>query len=276
MTAEERVALAFVTDHPDDASRLLERADPGDAAAILASVPAPVAAHVYRGLGPSAAAACAAALTDDALAALIEALPLDVAAIAMRAVEPSRHHDVLARLGEERRDALRAALSYPENTAGALADPLVLALPQDISIADGQRHLRGSQRHLFYYVYVVARDRTLVGSLAMPELMGAHPTETVAAVMKRNLVRLDAHMSLATVAAHPAWHDFDALPVVDSAGRFIGAIRHKTIRQMSREPGRPMTATIVGLSELYWVGLAGILASFAPAQTRAMEDDDVS
>lgn len=57
MAAHEWLALAFITDHADEAARLLERADPGDAAAILASVPAPVGAAVYRALAPSPAAA---------------------------------------------------------------------------------------------------------------------------------------------------------------------------------------------------------------------------
>ena len=276
MTADEQLALAFIAAHPEDAARLLERADPADAAAILASVPAPVGAEVYRVLAPSPAAACAAALSDEAFAAIVEALPLDAAGAAVRGMEPSRRGDVLARLGTERREQLSALLAYPENTAGAVADPLVLALPEDITVADAQRQLRGSRQHLFYYLYVVGRDRTLIGALAMPELMAARPTATLAAVIKRDLVRLDAHAELATVAVHPAWLDVDALPVVDSAGRLIGAIRHRTIRRMSRESVRPVMATLVGLSELYWAGLSGILASFAPAQAHAEEDDDVS
>jgi predicted transcriptional regulator len=100
--------------------------------------------------------------------------------------------------------------------------------------------------------------------------MAADPAHQLSAVMQRNPVRLDARADVPTVAAHPAWRDFDALPVVDDAGRLVGAIRHKTIRQMGRESRPPMMATLVGLSELYWTGLAGILSSLRapPAQTR--------
>ena len=112
--------------------------------------------------------------------------------------------------------------------------------------------------------------------LAIPELMAARPKEALAAVMRRDLVRLDGRADLATVAVHPAWRDFDALPVVDAAGRLLGAIRHKTIRQMTFGDGRPMMATLVGLSELYWAGLSGMLASLAPPAPRAEEDRDVA
>ena len=67
-------------------------------------------------------------------------------------------------------------------------------------------------------------------------------------------------------------------------GRLVGAIRHKTVRQMSGENRRPMMDTIVELSELYWVGLAGMLRSLTPTRLPAIapnardiaEDDHVS
>jgi magnesium transporter len=270
------LALAFVADHPDDAARLLERVASGDAAAILAGVPAAVAAEVYRALAPSPAASCAAALGDDALAAILAALPLDAARATLRRVDPARREVLLARLETERRDRLRAALAYAEDAAGALADPLVLALPDDMTVADAQRQLRGSGRHLLSEVYVVARDRTLVGTVTLPDLIKARPRDTLAAVMDRAVARLEAHVDLVTIAAHPAWLDRDALPVVNPDGTLIGAIRHTAIRRRGAESAPPMMTTLVGLSELYWAGLTGILASLAPARPRAEEDDDGS
>ena len=64
--------------------------------------------------------------------------------------------------------------------------------------------------------------------------------------------------------------------MVDASGRLIGAIRHKTVRQMSLEPVRPMMATIVGLSELYWAGLVGMLNSFAGVLVDREEEGNVS
>lgn len=273
MTAAERLARSFIADHPDDAAQLLERAEPADAAMILEGVPASVAAEVYRALGPGPAAACAALLGEESLAAIIEALPVDAAGAALRRVVPTRRDSVLERLEEDRRDLLRALLSYPEDTAGALADPQVLAFTDDITAGEAQRQLRGAAEGLFDSLYVVTRERALAGVLSLSELLAAPAKVPLASVMRRDLVRLEAHADLATVAAHPAWRDFDALPVVDGAGRLIGVIRHKTIRRMSREPVQPMMDTIVGLSELYWVGLAGMLASLAPPRALEKKED---
>jgi magnesium transporter len=276
VSAEERVALAFAEEHPLDSARLLERIDPGSTAALLARLPASVAASVLRQLAPSAATACVSALPDDALAALVEVLPLDAAASTLRSTDDERRERLLSLLRTEQRNHLSELLAHGEHTAGALADPLVLALPDDLTVAAAQEQLRGSRQHLFYYVYVVTRERTLIGVLALPELMAAPAHDTLALVMHRNVVSLDARTNLVTVAVHPAWRDFDALPVVDSSGKLLGAIRHKAIRQMSGRARAPMMATLVGLSELYWSGLSGILASLAPAQNRAQEDEHVA
>lgn len=278
MNTDERLANAFAANHPEDAARLLERCDPDDVAAILSGLPAAHAAAVFRALSPSPAAACAAIVGAEQLAAILELLPLDAAAGAARRLSDDRRGVVLALLTDERRASVERRLAFPENSAGAVCDPLVVTLPADMSVADAQRQLRGSARHVYYYLYVVDRNAVLVGTLAIPELMSARPRQPLSAVMQRNLVRLDARTDLATVASHPAWRDLDALPVVDASGRMLGAIRHQLVRQMHSDAGRPMVTTLVQLSEAYWAGLSAILASLAPpaSQPRPEEATDVS
>ncbi|HEX6313477.1 MAG TPA: CBS domain-containing protein [Gemmatimonadaceae bacterium] len=269
MNADERLALTFLAEHPAEAARVVEQADAGDAAAVLTALEPAVAAEVFSAIGPTPGSACAAALTNEAFAAITAELPLTTAAVAVRRLHTARHEPVLALLDEERRTQLRRILSYPENSAGAVADTLVLALAEDITVADAQRRLRGSRRHLYYYVYVLSREGILVGALTVAELMAAPLKDPLSTVMRRDVVRLDAHTDLTTVAAHPAWRDFDALPVVDGRGQFVGAIRHRSVRQLIAERGRPMMDTIVELSELYWVGLAGMIRSLAPEPLQA-------
>lgn len=275
-TADERLALAFVSGHPDDAARLLDRQDPADVAAVLAAVPPAPAAAVFRLLGPSVAGACAELLADDRLTPILAALALDALVAVVRRTAPERREHLIARLPEDQRAHLAAALRYPEDSAAAIADPFVLALAEDLTVSDAQRQLKGS-RHAYHYLYVVARDGVLVGALAVPELLNARPRQPLTSVMRRDLVRVGAFTDLATVATHPAWRDLDALPVVDTAGRLVGAIRHKTVRHLRLDNGPPMVETIVRLSEMYWAGLSGILTSLATTPgAREKEGNDVA
>lgn len=276
MLAEERLARALLSDQPVQAARLLDRAEPGDVAQLLAELPPAEAAAVFRELSPAPAAASSIAMPDEILAGIALALPLDRAAAILRRLEPMRCDALLEQFDTDRQIHLRALLAYPENSAGAVADPLALALPEDISVREAQRQMRGAERHLFYHVFIIARDRTLRGTLAMQELMSARPRQPLAAVMQRDAVAIDAFTPLATVIVHPAWREFDALPVVDTDRKLIGAIRHRMIRQMALEPAHPFMDTIVSLSEMYWAGLSGILTSFSPGERNSTEISDVS
>ncbi|HEX6105962.1 MAG TPA: CBS domain-containing protein [Gemmatimonadales bacterium] len=285
MGADERLALAFMEAHPEGAARLLERAGPVEAAALLADVPVGVAAGVLRLMAPAAVAGCAAALPVERLAEIVGDLPLDAAAGVMHRLDPERREAVLVSLPVTAEAPLRRLLAYGAHTAGALADPLVLALPEDLTVAEAQRRLRGGGEHLFYYLYIVARDGRLVGVLDIPELMAARPRDTLGAAMHRDPVRLEAGTGFVTLAAHPAWQELDALPVVDGHGRLVGALRHKAVRRLEAELGlrarnESVIATLVGLSELYWAGLSGLFPRVAaaeppvspPAETRPSEE----
>jgi magnesium transporter len=275
MDAHEEIARAFLANHPEEAARELERADPADAARQLAALTTAVAADVWRSIGPSYATACAFALADDTLAAIITWLPPDAGGDVLRGLDEERRGAVLALLDEETRSRVANRLSYEENSAGALADPLVPALPEDLTVAEALLQLRRSRSHVLQYLYVVRRDRVLVGALTLPDLIIAKPAETLGSVMSRALARVDAHTDLAALAAHPAWSDHDTLPVVDGAGHLVGAIRHRSIRRLGAPAQRALVATLVGLSEVYWAGLSGILASFAPVRPVTAEGADV-
>ncbi len=279
MRAELAVAARFVADHPADAALVMEQLPFGDAAGLLLELAPARGSVVVAHLSAALAVDCLRALPDGVAASLVSELPMDLAVrILVRAPEELRGA-WLAGLPAERAEFLRRKLRYPPGTAGALADPLVLALPEELSVAEAQKQLRRSAERAYYYIYVVDREQRLVGALDIRELMLAGGKETLGAVMHRAVASVPAHADLAAVAAHPAWSELDALPVVDAAGVFFGIIRHRTIRQVAgtarSEGDRPVVRTLVSLGELYWTGLSAFLAGLnaAPPVSREPEEE---
>jgi magnesium transporter len=261
MRADLGLATRFAADHPEDAAAVLEQLSFSDAAALLAELHAGEAAQLVAHLSAALAADCLKTMPDRVVASLLGELPIDLAArILVRADDEARQR-WLAALPEERAEFLRRKLRYPPGTAGALVDPMVLALPEDLSVAEAQKQLRRSAERAYFYVYVVDRDQRLVGALDLRELLLAEPKAPLGAVMRRDVERVPAHADLAAVAAHAGWRDLDALPVVDAAGVFFGISRHRTMRQLSAPGGasQPVMQTLVSLGELYWTGLSAFL-----------------
>lgn len=269
MRGEMIVASRFAEDHPGEAAAVLEAASFTEAAGLLAELQPALAAQVLARISPSLAVDCLRAMPSQQVAGVLGALPLDLTARLLRRATDDVRDGWLAALPAELAEALRRKLRFPPRTAGALADPLVLALPADMNVTEAQKQLRRSPERAYYYIYMVDREHRLVGALDVRELMLASGKEPLSAVMHGDPVCVSAHSDQATIMAHQGWRELDALPVVDAAGVFIGIIRHRTMRQLAGAGGQmqvaPVVSTLVNLGELYWAGLSAFLSGMSVA-----------
>jgi magnesium transporter len=269
MTAEQRLACAFLDGRPSRAALALEELPVTQAAAVLRASPPRSAAAVLREMLAPHAADCLGRLAACEAAAVVAVMSIDDAAGVVRAMMAEPRERVLTALPANEREALARVLQYPEGTAGAVMDPSIVQLPADVTVAHARARLRRAAHGLLYYLYVVDREHRLVGVLDIPELLLARPRDPVSSVMHREVMRLSAWMPVALVREHAGWHSCHALPVVDEADRLLGAIRYQTLRRLEREvAGRapdPSLLTARALAELFQVGTRGLLAGVAAA-----------
>lgn len=265
MAVEQRLGLAFAAAHPREAARVLEGLPPGDAAAFLATLPPDGAAVVVSQMGAVMAAGCVAVMrTEDAAGVLATLPPTAVASVLRQLSEP---WPMLRALPEPLRDTAAGLLRFPEGTAGALADPAVLTVPEDLSVGEVQKLLRRTPERVSFNIYVVDQGNRLVGALDLRDLMAAAATAAVAELMRRDPPRLPGGSDLSTVAAHPRWLEHETLPVVDETGILLGVIRHQTLRRMVREGTSGVIGPLVNLAELYWTGFSRMVFGFGEAAT---------
>jgi magnesium transporter len=258
---------AFLQAHPEDAARVLERLTPRDQAKLFASS-FPTAARVMEHMAPSTGASCLLAMTAENAAGVIRELSLDSRLAVLRSMEPAGRERIFQALGTTDSEPLRTLLRSADGTAGALMDPYLFTAADDITAGEVLRRARASRQPLLYYLYVLDREQKLVGVTTLRELMRARPSEALSSVMRREVARLPAAMRSDDIVKSPYWRDFHALPVVDEQGRFLGAIRHETLRHVehevaesSREGGA--VDTLLALSELYWISLTGMIPGVA-------------
>jgi magnesium transporter len=265
------LATTFVEDHPEEAAAVLEQLAFGDTAALLSSLAPELAAQTLTRISPSLAVDCLRSMDSADLVRILQALPLDLATRLLRRATEETRNAWLGAIRPEMAELLRRKLRYPPGTAGAVADPLVLALPDSETVGTAQRELRRSPERAYYYLYVLDREHRLLGALDIRELMLADTKALLTTVMHRDIIAVPATTDLGTVMVHPGWGDLDALPIVDAEGVFFGIIRHRTIRklagyQATRQQGDPMLNTVVSIGELYWAGLSAFLSGMGPAE----------
>lgn len=265
MSVELDLVRQFIEDHPADAAAVLEQVSFAEAASLLGVLDPSLASRAVGRLSATLAVESLKLMDTEQAVGLLERLPLDYTARMLRRADPDTRELWLNTLPADRAEMLRRKLRFPKGTAGYLADPLVLSLPQDMLVADAETHLHRSPDRAYHFVYVVDREQRLVGVLDIRELMQAQGKQPLSDVMHRELVRLPANTDIHSLLTHPGWRDLDALPVVDVDGVFCGIVRHRTVRKFSQNLGvqpevEPMVSALVNLGELYWAGMAAFLA----------------
>ena len=263
------LAHAFLEEHPADAARVLERMPVDRRVAVVREAGDRAAPALGQAL-PAATAETLAGLTAEEAAPVFAHLDVDTLIAALRRLPQGEADRLLGGLPPQRRDALGRVLRVPEGTAAALVDPTVLALPDDVSVAEARVRLRREAKGLLHYIYVVDRRRTLVGVLDISELMRARSRDPIRSVMHEGVVHVPAWMPAATVRAHPGWRSFHAMPVTDEHGCLIGAIRYQTIRRLEMaadggEAAQDMSPTVSALAEMFHLSIAGFVEGISTA-----------
>jgi magnesium transporter len=258
--AVELCARRFAEAHPEDAARLLEQSTASDIALFLGELPASTVATVMSQMSLAAGAENLALLDVDLAASVVDELPLASAASLLRRLDHTTRAHLLERLPEHRRDQLNRLLESGDGTVGSVTDPEVLAIPSDMTSEAAQRLLRRRTGVFHHQLYVVDSTWHLLGYLHVRDLVRAAPEAPITTVMRPASVRLRAGAGLANSMSHPAWRDMDAIPVVDNSGVLLGIVRHRQLRQLgAKSPALGITEALIGLSELYWVGLSTLL-----------------
>ena len=273
MTPEELLVTEFFHLYPEEAARLLEQVPADKAAQLLQETSAESAAAVAQRMAPFAGRQVLCSMASAKAGLILGAMPLRASAGYLRRMESEKRESLLSTLPANAVGSVRLLLSFPEGTAGALMDPLAPVLPQDTRVGQALDKIRRDPKNVYYYLYVVDRHHRLVGALDLKELMMAEPDGALSSIMQKNVVMLRPGIVLAALAVHPAWADYDALPVADDQDIFLGMIRQRQIRNFELELARqgslkPEWNVVLNLAELYWAGMRELTEFLAIPLTR--------
>lgn len=100
----------------------------------------------------------------------------------------------------------------------------------------------------------------------MKELLTADPTGSLGELMNPDVKGIPASAYAQDVISHPAWAQYDILPVIDSDKTFLGALRHRTLRKfLLGRPDDPKSAylsdALLQLWEAYALSGIGLMTA---------------
>jgi magnesium transporter len=263
MADPETLTLAFVSAHPGEAARVLERMTAPEAAALFGKVPARAGAPVLTAMLPSVAARVIGLLEAKIALSMLTAAGSQAAVAVLRQVPEPKRSQLIEGLPTAAAIASRLLLGYPDDSVGAWADPDIVVLPPEVSVGEALARVRSGDEELVEQVFAVDREQRLVGLVDLHELLRVPEATAVASVMRKPSAVLTAIATLTGASGQRGWQQSAALPVVDRSGRLIGVLRRSTLaralaRNRQQAPADEDASLAGVLARGYWDAISGL------------------
>ncbi len=158
---------------------------------------------------------------------------------------------VFQSLSTEEREQLRAAMSYREDSVGALMDFEMVTIREDVSLEVVLRYLRRLDELPDHtdQLFVVDRSEILKGVLPIGTVLVNDPDRQVAEVMVEDRVRFEPGQHAEEAAQAFDRYELVSAPVVDDRGKLVGRVTVASVMDYIREESDSEMLNLGGLRE---------------------------
>jgi len=231
---EEAIA-ALIRLRPADRAEAFADLPDDEQATLLPRLDIPSTADLLEELEDAEAADAAETLTPDRLADVLDEMQPDEAADILGDLSPARAARALADM--EDADEVIPLLGHADESAGGRMTTAYIALRRHTTAAQAIQFLRETlaDQASPYYLYVVDRDRKLLGVVGLRELVLAAPDSVAESIMTRDVVHVTTDTDQEEVARTMSHYNLAALPVVDPEGVLQGVVTHDDVIDVLEE-----------------------------------------
>ena len=243
----ERIRSALGTQRLEDALAILLELHPADRADVFNLLTDAEKSALFPLLDVPTTADLLEELEDEEVLEAIESLSPERLADVLDEMEPDEAADLLGDLTPEQASAALAEmedaeeviplLGYPDQTAGGLMTTSFVALRRYTTTEQAIQFLRQVRPEIEIpnYLYVVDREKRLIGVVGFRELVISDPTVTMDSIMDPDVRYISVGTDQEEVARLMSRYDLAAVPVVDNQQRLVGVITHDDILEVVEE-----------------------------------------
>ena len=226
------LALEFLHLQPDAAAAILEHETAEEVAALLQEFPQTTGAQLLERMLPQYAARLCNHMSTTRCAAFLGSMNFSIVAAILRFTNSDQRKQILDLLPETTRLACLLTLSYPENTVGAWMISQTASVPGDSTVEQALKNLlEREDQVLIETIYVVDRNRVLLGEISYAALLRSPPDVKMAALPGPKIPVILSRMQLESALTMEIWEHRDTVPVVNRSGEYVGVLRHVDLRR---------------------------------------------
>jgi len=209
------------------------------------------AADMVEYLSPQLQVEILGDLDEELASRIISKLPHDSAADVLGDMDEDESETYLDRLPDKFSAEVRELLTYNEDTAGGIMNPVVLTVNVDMTVEDVLNHIRikaEKDNMELYYIYVVDKQNHLLGVISLRKLLTSPITQRVEDVMINDIVKLHVDDYQDYIADIFMKYQYNAMPVVDLYNRLKGMITWDDVQDIVEEETTDEIYTSSGIS----------------------------
>lgn len=216
--------------HPTEAAEILNNLPVDQIKNILLQFEEPKRADIFCELPSSVQVELSSLFNNQDLVSIINDLSPDDQADLFKILPEETSQLVLPEL--EDRATIEQLVAYPEGTAGSIMTTEFIAVPASSTAQEAIHKIRkeGANKESIYSVFLVDKQKKLVGLLSLGDIILADPQEQLIKLLEsEQITSIKTSASREEVVYMVKKFDLVALPVVDENDRLVGIITHDDV-----------------------------------------------
>ncbi|HEG43098.1 MAG TPA: magnesium transporter [Phycisphaerales bacterium] len=236
--AEQRSSdIAEVVEILDDDQRrmMFDLLDSHEAAEVLEKVDEATRSELFDIFG------------EEELMKLIAELDLDDAADVLAELPEEESEDVLDHMPEEDAEQIKGLMSYSEDSAGGIMDPVVVSVQEDATVGEAINEIRAQEiEEDFFSIYVVNRLGEFLGDVRIRSLITSGEDTKVKQHINTDTIYVKVDTDQEEVRNIFSKNDLIVVPVLDSENRLAGRITADRVIEVAEEEAAEDMYTMAG------------------------------
>ncbi|MEO3431478.1 magnesium transporter [Pelagibius sp. CAU 1746] len=237
--------------HEADLADLLESLDRDERPQLIEALGGDFDLEVLTYLDDSVREEVVEALEPKHIASSLSDLNSDDAVDIIEDLDEEAQQRVLAALPQAERMVLEESLSFPEDSAGRIMQRELLAVPSSWTVGETIDYMRASKDlpDDFYDLYIVDPKHQPIGYVPLSRAMRTRRPVLLTEIMNEDMRTIPIHMDQEEVAYVFRQYGLVSAPVVDDAGRLVGAVTVDDVVHIIDEEAEEDLLKLAGVQE---------------------------
>lgn len=228
--------LLFGEQRSSDIAEVVELLDNEQRRTVFDMLDKPVSAEVLEKVDEATRTALFELLDDHELKTIILELDLDDAADLLAELPEEESQQLLECILPEKSARIKSLMSYSEDSAGGIMDPVVISASEDATVAEAVHKIRAAEiDEDFFSVYVVDKIGRFLGDVRIRLLLTSSENTKINSLIDPDTIYVTSDADQEEVRNTFSKNDLIVVPVLDKNHKLVGRITADRVIEVAEE-----------------------------------------